>query len=166
MKKTKRKEDKAVELEVVDKAVPAPTESPDSHYLMEEKGIISTGIIALNTALFEQAKLEAERIPKVRRIIDLIESDILDEKAIEKLSPIDKLRVLESLSRSLGNSINFLERMQRNSLGIMAILEIYQKLHQEIESISPKTGSTPDPGSKARLQSVKGVLIDMISKRG
>lgn len=132
--------------------------------LDKEKTIIGQGIVALNTALFEQTLHEAERLGKIRGILTKMEVGLLDEKAIMKLDPVQQLKIFEILRKDCESSVNFLERMQGNSLKIMVVFEIYKKLMETITP--PDTGEShtnlPAGIDKSKVLQVRGALLEMI----
>jgi hypothetical protein len=132
--------------------------------LDKEKAIIGQGIVALNTALFEQTLHEAERLGKIRGILTKMEAGLLDEKAIMKLDAVQQLKVFEILRKDCESSVNFLERMQGNSLKIMVVFEIYKKLMETItpEGQSDTHQNLPPDIDKSKLIQVRGALLEMI----
>lgn len=131
--------------------------------LDKEKSIIGQGIVALNTALFEQTLHEANRLSKIRSILTKMEAGLLDEKAILKLDPVQQLKVFEILRKDCESSVNFLERMQSNSMRIMVVFDIYKKL---METVTPAEEEThqgiPADIDKSKLIQVRGALLEMI----
>jgi len=128
--------------------------------LDEEKTIIGKGIVALNRALFEQTLYESERLGKIRKILSKVEVNLLDEKAFDKLDVAQKMKIFEVLRKDSETTVNFLERMQRNSMQVMVVFEIYKKL---METIIPDDGKgLPADIDKSKLIQVRGALLEMI----
>ena len=140
-----------------------PASFPIVEGLDREKSIIGQGIVALNTALFEQTLHEASRLSKIRGILTKMEAGLLDEKAIMKLDPVQQLKVFEILRKDCESSVNFLERMQSNSMRIMVVFDIYKKL---METITPPEEEShqgiPADIDKTKLIQVRGALLEMI----
>jgi hypothetical protein len=131
--------------------------------LDEEKGIIGRGIVALNRALFEQTLYESERLGKIRGILSKIEVGLLDIDMFTKLDPVQQLKVFEILRKDSESTVNFLERMQRNSLQVMVVFEIYKKLMETInpEESKGNQGLPPDI-DKSKVMQVRGALLEMM----
>lgn len=135
---------------------------PQIEGLDEEKTIIGKGIVAINKALFEQSLHEADRLSKIRGILSKIESGLLDEKAIFQLDPIQQLKVFEILRKDCETSVNFLERMQGNSLKVMVVFEIYKKLMETIDDTEEASKGLPADIDKTKVMQVRGALLEMI----
>jgi hypothetical protein len=131
--------------------------------LDEEKGIIGRGIVALNRALFEQTLYESERLGKIRGILSKIEVGLLDIDLFNKLDPAQQLKIFEILRKDSESTVNFLERMQRNSLQVMVVFEIYKKLMETINPEEDKSnkGLPPDV-DKSKVMQVRGALLEMM----
>lgn len=136
---------------------------PDVPGLDEEKAIIGKGIVDLNKALFQQTIYESERLGKIRKLLSKIEMTILDESEFDKLSPDVKLQLFGILRKDSETTINFLERMQRNSINIMLVFEIYKKLMETIKDSDVINMKGLPPGvDKSKILEVKGVLLDLM----
>jgi len=153
-KKQKKKEPKK-EVVVVNNIFPEG--------LTEEKTIIGKGIVALNKALFEQTLYESERLGKIRNILSRIEVDLLDPVTFSRLDPIQQLKVFEVLRKDSETTVNFLERMQRNSLQVVMVFDIYKKLMETI-SQEDTSGMSDNIVDKSKVMQVRGALIEMLNK--
>lgn len=136
---------------------------PDIPGLDEEKAIIGKGIIDLNKALFEQTIYESERLGKIRNILSKIEITLLDPKEFDKLDPETKLKFFEVLRKDSESTVNFLERMQRNSINVMLVFEIYKKLMETIKGDVEGSGQGLPAGvDKSKVMVLKGALLDIL----
>jgi ribosome biogenesis protein Nip4 len=144
-----------------------PVVLPEIVGLTEEKSIIGRGIVAINKALFEQSLHETDRLTKIRNILIKLEDKILDEKTILAMTPLEQLRVFEVLRKDCESSVNFLERMQSNSLKVMVIFEIYKKLMDDIDKqpeVETSAKGLPGEVDKKKMAQVRGALIEIVSK--
>lgn len=133
--------------------------------LNEEKSIIGRGMVALNKALYEQTLYESERLGKIRNILSKIEIGLFDEETFKKLDPAQQLKIFEVLRKDSEATVNFLERMQRNSLQVMLVFEIYKKLMDTIEDDSDMVvKGLPSDLDRGKVMQVRGALIEMLNK--
>lgn len=148
--------------EIVD-GVPSNPPVSSIGFTKEDRTTIGNGLVSLNTALFQHASREALRIEKIRGIVEHIEDKVLDENVIDNLPPLEQVRIMESLRRSMDNSILFLERLQRGSLQLITIMQIYDELNAK----NGDTGETTvaPVANKQAVASLKGELIDLISRK-
>lgn len=133
--------------------------------LTEEKTIIGKGIVALNKALFEQTLYESERLGKIRNILSKIEVGLFDPDAFSKLEPVQQLKVFEILRKDSETTVNFLERMQRNSLQVIMVFDIYKKLMETINQSEDASGGLTDSVDKSKVMQVRGALIEMLGNK-
>jgi hypothetical protein len=133
--------------------------------LDEEKTIIGQGIVALNRALFEQTIYESTRLGKIRGILSSIETELLDEKLIKAMDPVQRMKLFEILRKDSEASVGFLERMQGNSLRVMVIFDIYKKLMDTISQPPDQSHtSLPADMDKDKVMQVRGALIEMMKQ--
>lgn len=165
LKSTKPKQAKVELMDSIE--CTAPTIFSSLPVLNEEKSIIANGIISLNRSLYEQTVHESNRLLKLRKIIGNIEESILDEKYIESLSPDKKLRIYEILRKDSGCIVDFLERMQKNSLQVALIFDIHKNLMEVVddksESNSAKSLSTGI--DKDKVTKMKITLLNLLNSK-
>lgn len=132
----------------------------DNNDLVKDK--IATGIVALESALFDQCSYEAKHLNKLRELAEKLENRVFALINPES-EDIDHIyTAFNAVTKYMQMSIGFLERMHKLSADTAALMQVTQRLNNSIDSIPQEKMRNVD---SAKIKDIQRKLIAIMSRQ-
>lgn len=121
------------------------------------------GIYMLESALFNQAGYECNRVNKTRCYIEKLETDLFSDDTLARMEPEDKIALYRQANGNMNSSMKFLQDLHGNiATGIEAMNSIENlKSRAKVKKIADRMDEKTDAG----VLEVKQLIMDEIRAR-